>query len=63
MFQGKHVLPIRGYFFFGYGNTVVNCKEAHLDDGREGLRASGNKKKIIGIEEALFCRRKGILDI
>ncbi len=41
VFRGKHIPPIGGYFFFGNVNTVVNCKEARWDDGRERMRGSG----------------------
>lgn len=64
MFQGKHVPPIRGCFFFGNVNTVVNCKEARWDDGHERMRGSGKEKKIVRIEEGLLGRRKeGDLDM
>lgn len=45
VFRGKHITPIRGYFFFGYVNTVVNCKDACWDDGHERVRGSGKKEK------------------
>lgn len=51
MFRGEHVPPNGGYFFFGNVNTVVNCKEAHWDDGHERMRGSGKEKKLVGIEE------------
>lgn len=40
-------------------NTVVNCKEANWDDGHERMRGSGKGKKIVGVEEGFFGRRKG----
>lgn len=43
-------------------NTVENCKEAHWDDSHERVRSSGKEKKIVGIEEGLFWRRKEVLD-
>ena len=58
VFRGKHVPPIGGYLFFGNVNTVVNCKEAHWDDGHERKRGSGKEKKIVRIGEGLFGRRK-----
>lgn len=43
-------------------NTVENCKEAHWDHNHERVRSSGKEKKIVGIEEGLFWRRKEVLD-
>lgn len=58
VFRGKHVPPIGGYFFFGNVNSVVNCKGARWDDDHERMRGSGKEKKIVGIAEGLFGRRK-----